>query len=88
MTQPSPTPSLKVQLNSQDETQVGKKSLTLHRSAAQVTLSPVTPLVTVTASVSAPELVGVTMKVQSDPEDSYNTRRLLKCVLVEERDRG
>lgn len=45
-------------------------------------------LVTVTASESAPELVGVTMKVQSDAEDSYNTHRLLRCVLVEERDRG
>ena len=45
-------------------------------------------LVTVTASVSAPDLVGAVLKVQSDPEDSYNTHRLLRCVLVEERDRG
>ena len=45
-------------------------------------------LVTITASLSAPELVGVTLKVQTDPEDSYNTHRLLKCVLTEERDRG
>ena len=45
-------------------------------------------LVTVTASVNAPELVGVVMKVQTDPVDSYNTHRLLKCVLTEERDRG
>ena len=45
-------------------------------------------LVTVTATANAPELLGVVMKVQTDPEDSYNTHRLLRCVLVEERDRG
>ncbi len=45
-------------------------------------------LVTVTASVSAPELVGAVLTVQTDAEDSYNTTRRLKCRLVEERDRG
>ena len=45
-------------------------------------------LVTVTASVSAPELVGAVLKVQGDAADSYNTHRLLQCVLTEERDRG